>query len=412
MKIILSHPTGNSNVKYALEGLLHYGLLSSFHTSIASFPNNFWGRLSKIKGLSEFSRRAFNADLERHTHTHPYKELGRIVSTKLQLSYLLKHEKGIFSIDKAYDYIDKCTAKEIYKHEFDAIYSYEDGALASFTAAKYKGITCLYDLPIGYWRAGRLLLQTEKDNRPDWANTLGGFKDSDIKLERKDNELALADHIFVASSFTKKTLSHYPNKLAEVSVIPYGFPDVYEDRQYSSIKNRKLKLLFVGGLSQRKGIANILEAVAFLGNYVELTIIGHKTAEDCVPLNEGLKKHCWIPTLNHAEILKQMRDHDVLLFPSLFEGFGLVITEAMSQGTPVITTNRTAGVDLIQHRENGWIVEPGNTLDLIRVIKNILDNPDELQNTGTKALETAKIRPWVKYGEDLCNAIVNLKLTV
>ena len=52
-----------------------------------------------------------------------------------------------------------------------------------------------------------------------------------------------------------------------------------------------------------------------------------------------------------------MREHDVFVFPSLFEGFGLVITESMSQGTPVITTDRTAGPDLIKNDENGWLLK-------------------------------------------------------
>ena len=50
-----------------------------------------------------------------------------------------------------------------------------------------------------------------------------------------------------------------------------------------------------------------------------------------------------------------MKEHDVLIFPSLFEGFGLVITEAMAQGTPVITTDRTAGPDVISDNENGCL---------------------------------------------------------
>jgi glycosyltransferase involved in cell wall biosynthesis len=213
----------------------------------------------------------------------------------------------------------------------------------------------------------------------------------------------------VASSFTKKTLELYPNKLADISVIPYGFPEVYQQREYTSIRNRKLKLLFVGGLSQRKGIANVLEAVASLKNDVELTIIGNKTAEDCVPLNEGLRKHRWIASLPHSEILKAMREHDVLLFPSLFEGFGLVITESMSQGTPVVTTDRTIGGDIIKHGKNGWLGEPGDTNGLTTTIRNILNEPDVLIEISKAAVDTAGKRSWLNYSTDLANAIIGLK---
>ena len=101
-----------------------------------------------------------------------------------------------------------------------------------------------------------------------------------------------------------------------------------------------------------------------------------------------------------------MREHDVLVFPSLFEGFGLVITEAMSQGTPVITTDRTAGPDLITHGENGWLIKAGSTEDLQQAIEALIGKPDVIAANGRAAMETAKKRPWEKYGQELSDAIV------
>src|SRR5690606_10987933 len=115
---------------------------------------------------------------------------------------------------------------------------------------------CLYDLPIGYWRYAKKLLSDEQEKWPDWSSTLTGLMDSEFKLERKDQELAMADLIFVASTFTAKSLDEYPGKLAPIKVIPYGFPETIKTREYN-MGNRPLKLLFVGGLSQRKGIANM-----------------------------------------------------------------------------------------------------------------------------------------------------------
>lgn len=117
----------------------------------------------------------------------------------------------------------------------------------------------MYDLPIGYWRAMRYLLNEDREKNPEWAMTLGGFNDSEKKLQRKDKELQLADKIYVASSFTKKTLEMYPGKLADIEVIPYGFPPVNIDRKYDNIRNRKIKVLYVGGLTQRKGISYFLK---------------------------------------------------------------------------------------------------------------------------------------------------------
>lgn len=408
MKIILSHPTGNANVRAVAEGLAKADLLKGFYTSIATFSGNIWDRLGRFTLLAEFLRRKFNPILQPYTQQYPWFELGRSIATKLGLQRLLKHESGLFCIDYVYKSLDKYVSKQLTlaaKKETTAIYTYEDGALESFKKAKQLGIVNLYDLPIGYWRAAHRLLKTEHINRPEWAITLTGFQDSNRKLQRKDDELALADHVFVASSFTALTLNEYIGNLAPIVVIPYGFPPVNENREYTYNGNRPLKLLFVGGLSQRKGIANLFEALNGLEEKVQLTLVGRKAAENCDVLNNALSLHTWIPSLPHHEVLQLMRAHDVLVFPSLFEGFGLVITEAMSQGTPVITTERTAGPDIITSGENGWIVEAGSTKALRAKIEELISNPQKIEKAGRAATESARQRPWEKYGEEMAQCI-------
>ncbi|MBK1441657.1 glycosyltransferase family 4 protein [Parapedobacter sp. ISTM3] len=402
--VFLTHPTGNQFVKSALRGLKDHESLLAFHTAVASFPGSMLHRIGQINAFKEINRREFDADLKSLTYTSPSMEIGRLAASKFKWNSLIAHEHGRFSVDNVFQHIDRISAKMLIDKKLTglkAVYSYEDGALYTFRQALNLNLVRLYDLPIGYWRAMRQLLGAERECRPDWATTLKGFKDSEAKLQRKDEELRLAQHIFVASSFTKKTLELYPGTLAPIHVIPYAFPEVAIGKTYSSASRAKLRLLFVGGLSQRKGIANVLEAVEGLGNHVELTIVGRKAVEGCIPLDAGLRKHRWIPTLSHQDILKLMREQDVLLFPSLFEGFGLVITEAMSQGTPVITTDRTAGPDLIVHDENGWLVQAGNTDGLKRQIEALLSKPALIKANGLAAIETAKKRPWEKYGTEL-----------
>jgi glycosyltransferase involved in cell wall biosynthesis len=406
MKIILSHPTGNANVRAALKGIHDTKMLATFYTSIACFSDSFLDKLAKLPPFAEIKRRKFDSYLQTFTTMFVFREIGRLIASKLKINVLTSHETGFFCIDAVYKFIDVKVSKTLKKYKkLDAVYAYEDGALNSFKEAKRLKITCIYDLPIGYWRSARQLLSQERRKRPDWASTLTGFKDSEKKLANKDKEIALADHIIVASSFTKKTLMEYPGKIAPITIIPYGFPPVVANRIYTKLVDRPLKLLFVGGLSQRKGIANLLEAVAQLGTSVRLTIVGNKPVEDCLPLNAALQQHCYFPSLPHSEILKLMREQDVFVFPSLFEGFGLVITEAMSQGTPVITTDRTAGADIIMDGVNGWLVQAGSTSSLKSCIESILKNPSSVAVAGKLALETARKRPWEVYSKELSSFI-------
>jgi glycosyltransferase involved in cell wall biosynthesis len=402
--ILISHPTGNANVRALLKGLSNEKLLGEFHTTIAIKSDGILHRLAKLNFFSELLKREYLWIDGSKVRVHPYLEFARVISGKLKIHKLLEHESGYFSIDRVYRDLDLKVSKKV--NHFDAIYAYEDGALETFKEAKKYNKICFYDLPIGYWRSMRKLLKNEMEERPEWSETLTGFKDSQEKVFRKDQEIKNADIIFVASSFTKKTLEDYPGNLPPIKVVPYGFPEVVKDRVYKPLKDRKLKLLFVGGLSQRKGIANIFEAAEILKDKIELKVIGRKSVNNCSVLNESLKKHNWIPALAHHEILEEMQKSDILLFPSLFEGYGLVITEAMSRGTPVITTNRTCGADLIVDNENGWLVNPGDTQNLVEKIKNILCEKDSIETIGRRALDSAKKMPIDEYGSRMVKELL------
>ncbi|MEO7312939.1 MAG: glycosyltransferase family 4 protein [Chitinophagaceae bacterium] len=407
MKLILSHLTGNANVKAAAAGFTEAQILSGFYVSMAAFPGSVLHRMGALGPFSEVRRRSFDPKLRPFVKSWPILEIGRLFAYKSGISSLTK-AGGIFNIDQVCQNLDKRVAsglKTAFRRGANAVYAYEDVAGYSFSMARSLGMLCLYDLPIGYWRAAHQLLDVERQKWPEWISTLPGFSDSEFKLARKDEELTLADRIFVASSFTAKTLEYFPGHLAPVEVIPYGFPPVTAINRLYPKLNKRLKLLFVGSLSQRKGIANLFEAVKDFGAHIELTLVGSKTGGHCPALDAALNSHRWIPSLSHDEVLKLMRESDVLVFPSLFEGFGLVITEAMSQGTPVITTDRTAGPDLITDGHNGWLIEAGSTDALKASIEEILARPSMIAENGKAALETARRRPWEDYGRELAMAV-------
>jgi glycosyltransferase involved in cell wall biosynthesis len=296
----------------------------------------------------------------------------------------------------------------VLRHKFvNAVYCYEDTALETFREAKRQGLRCLYDLPIGYWRAGRRLLADEAERRPEWLPTMAGLKDSEEKLARKDAELRLADRILVASSFTKMTLQECPFPIAPITVIPYGANDVLspQDKVVRSSAGSVLRILFVGGLSQRKGIADLFEAVDTLGAQVELTVIGRRPAAPCQALDSALRKHRWIESLPREQILEQMRAHDVLVFPSLFEGFGLVVTEALSQGLPVITTPHTCGPDVLTDGEDGFMVPIRDPQAIAEKLELLHRDRERLAAMSEAASEKAKMLTWESYRHGIVTVV-------
>ncbi|MEO8440387.1 MAG: glycosyltransferase family 4 protein [Spartobacteria bacterium] len=355
--ILLSHPTANQNVRQIALAFAEAGLLEEFWTAVHWKENGLFDQLARIapRLRHELRRRSFPEQLAPFIHTVPGREWGRLASGHLGWIRLTRNERGVFSVDAVYRALDRRVAQRIASGlSIKAVYAYDDGALATFHAARKRGIKCIYEHPIISWRVVRELQREEAELHPKWAPTLGALHDSDEKLARKDEELSLADVVVTASSFARESIAHVPGLTAPVVVIPYGTQPAAASSPKEST-SRKLRVLFVGSLSQAKGLGYLLEAIARLGDSAKLTLIGRRISPE-IPAPALLDKYRWIPSLPHGELLREMSRHDVLVLPSLHEGFGLVMTEALAQGLVVITTPHTAGPDLITEGKDGFVV--------------------------------------------------------
>lgn len=383
--IALSHPTGNENVRQVGQALDDASLLERFFTTINWDEAGLVHHLLPEKARSLLSRRSYPAGVGAKTKAYPALELVRLLG-------------GPVSIDTVSRGLDETVARQL-AATTRGFYGYEDCALATFRAAKARGIKCIYDLPIGYWKAAQRIFAEEAEREPEWAMTLTGMNDSSEKLRRKEEELGLADCVVVASSFTKTTLAEADSGLA-IRVIPYGAPPVVAGK--SKTPSAKLRVLFAGSLGQRKGICYFLRALDLLNDdSIEVSFVGRRVVDDCVPLNRAVTKHRWLPTVSHDVMLREMREHDVVVFPSLFEGFGLVITEAMSQGTPVITTPHTAGPDLIEDGVDGFLVSVRDSEAIAEKLEFLVRNRAAARAMQEAARRKAAARPWDLYRQDV-----------
>ena len=96
---------------------------------------------------------------------------------------------------------------------------------------------------------------------------------------------------------------------------------------------------------------------------------------------------------------------DVLLLPTLADGFGMVISEAMSRGLCVITTNNSAGPDIINSYYDGIIISSGSKLELYNSIVYCLKNRNKVREIGENALITANKYQWKDFRKVLSNLV-------
>jgi len=394
--IILSHPTGNENVRQVALAFAEANLLEEFFVTLNWNPGSVFDRILPPRLRQSFRRRSFPELVRHRARSQPMREAMRLFFGAIHLPLWSKHEHGFLSIDAISAALDRAVAAEVGKNaSCKLVYAYEDCAIATFAAAERRRIPRVYDLPIGYWRAGQRIFVEESEREPEWTPTLTGARDSHEKLARKDEELRLATRVVVASTFTKSTLAQAPHQ-RPVTVIPYRAPPAATNEIAKG--GAKLKILFTGSLGQRKGLSYALRAVELFGERnCKLTLLGRKAAEGCRPLDQAVRDHRWLPSLSHERVLLEMRQHDVLIFPSLFEGFGLAITEAMSQGIPVITTAHTAGPDIIDDGVDGFIVPIRSAEAIAEKLELLARDRERLRAMKISAREKAQIHPWENY---------------
>jgi starch synthase len=94
-----------------------------------------------------------------------------------------------------------------------------------------------------------------------------------------------------------------------------------------------------------------------------------------------------------------LRKCDVLVFPSYCEGFALVLLEALASGMPIITTDATAGPDLIDQGSEGFLIPSGNLEALRESMKYFVDHPEKLHEMSIAARRRAEDFSWDSYGD-------------
>ena len=368
--ILLSHPTVNSFVRSLAEALHVEGRLAAFHTTLAC------GR--RRVGIPSAL-----------VHQHPFRESVRLLAGRLGAEGLIRHETGWASVDAVYRDLDHQVSRRLGNES--VVYCYEDGALETFLAAKQRGIRCCYELPIAYWETSQRLLKEEAERLPEWEPTLRATRDSKSKLERKTQELALADLVICPSRFVQASL---PGGTRSI-VAEFGSPPIRPLLERGV--GGPLRVLFAGSMSQRKGLADLFEAMKILGSpQAELIVMGSLEA----PMN--FYTHQYPGFLHqrpraHEEFLALMQTCDVLVLPSIVEGRALVQQEALSCGLPLIVTPNAGGEDLVEEGETGFVVPIRNPHAVAERLEWFLRNRQLLPEMRKAAQRMAARCSWENY---------------
>jgi glycosyltransferase involved in cell wall biosynthesis len=406
--ILLSHPFGNANVRAVLEALARAGLLAQFVTALGWSRAARWLQLVPAATRAKLMRRAYSLPNERLT-VHPAREMVRLVAGAMRpTKRLVEHERGWASIDAVWQELDRATARHLRsaRRDIKGIYAYEDCALESFEAARELGVRRIYELPIAYFETAQELLREEAERYPDWEPTLLGTRDSAAKLARKARELELAELVICPSAFVLDSLPAAARSSKRCIVVPFGSPPAQPSQR--TTRAGRLRVLFAGAMTQRKGLADLFAAIRLVASEdVELVVMG-SPLQPIGWYRERAPRFTYEPPRPHAAVLELMRSCDVFVLPSIVEGRALVQQEAMACGLPLIATKNAGADDLIGDGETGFLVPIRSPEALAEKISWCAANRDRICGMGIAAQRRAAELTWRSYGDAVVAAIRSL----
>jgi len=137
---------------------------------------------------------------------------------------------------------------------------------------------------------------------------------------------------------------------------------------------------------------------------VELTVVG-RPVDDLGWLQNSRVPIRLRESVNAAQLLEAYQQADVFVFPSLAEGFGHVLLEAMACGLPIISTTRTAAPDLIRNGKEGFVIAPGDSAQLAEAIEQFLRCPERVLSMGEAARERAQAFNWPRFRKQLVEVV-------
>jgi glycosyltransferase involved in cell wall biosynthesis len=269
-----------------------------------------------------------------------------------------------------------------------ACYLFTQVALESLRWARRRGIPTVLDSPNGHIRSFRNVYVGQAR---DLCGAVYRGHPSEAMVRRVEQEYTLADRIRVSSQWASASLARGGVRPEKIDVVcqPIDLQRFQPSRARAAAEG-PLRVCFVGSCDLRKGFVHLLRAVRMAGKeryalwFVGATVDRCTRRLLCVEA-AGLQ-------IRHApgDPTPAFRWAEVFVLPSLEDGFGFVIAEAMACGLPVIVSDQCGAAELVRPGGNGWVFCAGDVAALASALDEALRQRDKLPKMGAAARATVE----------------------
>lgn len=222
--------------------------------------------------------------------------------------------------------------------------------------------------------------------------------------DREIAEYGQADLIVVPSSFARSSFVEAGVPAGKLAVVPYGV-NLDNFAPVSDRSRSDFQVLFVGGLSVRKGAHDLFAAFDRLCHPNKRLVIAGAIAPDIASaLSDafGREEVVVLGPIPHLQLKTIMGESHALVLPSIEDGFGMVLAEALACGCPIVSTTNTGAADLIDNEVEGFIVPIRSPDAIAERLQQLADGPElqrSMSDAAIKRMHT--LGGWRDYGDTM-----------
>ena len=234
------------------------------------------------------------------------------------------------------------------------------------------------------------------------------FPNRNFCLKRELQEYQMADQIWVCSELAKKTFVDANCPESKLRVLHLGVDTARFRPGTPSPAKLPLKAVYFGALSFRKGVHYLLEATAeYPRGEGKLFLVG-----DVEPaFRRVLKRYSHFkphPAMPQSRLAKFIAGMDIAVLPSIEDGFGQVVPQAMACGLVCLVSNHCGASELIDHGRNGFVFEACNALAIRDCLDSLISNPELIDRLRETILDRNWESGWSQYSQEVCRYVTDI----
>lgn len=412
MKVVIAHPEQQHSLKTA-EALCSRGVLGGYLTTV------YFAKGSLTEKFSRFLPARYKAKAAgRRSRFVPdelvvqYCELQALVKLFCQNIPLFRGFYSGIRCRNSDDFAVKA-ARHAISVGADIVIGYDNTSplLYEILEREAPNIVRVQDMTALNTLYMRPIYERDFLLKPDFAEMLRAeqFRVWDERqLERKRRELASAQYFLCASNITRESLIFSGVEADRCLLLPYGVDTEFFSSTSHHEAGGPVNFVYVGGTKELKGIAYLLDAFMTIDPAsARLTIVGANTLPSDLRSRYSDRVK-FVGTIPHSRLPELLSKMDVMVFPSLGDGFGLAALEGMSCGLPLICTDKAGVSDLIEEGINGYVVSVQDERAIADKMLVFANDAQLITSMGSEARKTARSYTWERYGDSLYRLLLGL----